>query len=1343
MKKRSLLFALLIALIVPFAAQAQETVTIGDGTSTDYYTPIGTYYNYSITEQLYTADEIGMAGTISSISFDYAGTAAKDFPITVYMANVDAENLSTGISLADAEVVFEGTYSVTGEGWMTITLDTPFAYDGTSNLLIGINKDYVYWFSGNWNHTATEAVMARYSNNDDSAYTTTTVPASTRTSRPNIQMVITPGSGVTCEKPETLVAEDITSDGATLTWTGGSGNYNVEYKLASDAEWTSFVANTTATTCNLTGLTPGSAYQARVQSVCDDATSGWKSVNFTTSCGAITTFPWTETFESYASGDFIDPCWVNEHIEGTGTQLFKVSTSSNAGNATHQLQLPDMAGGTLTKLVLPEMTLPANYEFSLDIYRSNSTYNNNYPYEGIRVYASADGEIEGATELAFIPRQYTVGNDVIPAEATTGWYTYELPIGMSGTCYIILRGESQYCTATYMDNLTVKVMPTCPKPTGLAVTANSVTAHNATITWTENGEANTWIVEYSTSADFAEVLTETVEDTPTYTFAGLAPVTTYYVRVKAHCGDDDESEYSTSVHFTTPVACVAPTGFQIVQNSLKSTQVGLTWTSDATAWQLCINNDEENLVDIEEADVTINEGVVTYTLTDLTPETAYTVKVRNNCGSEDGFSAWTSTLNFTTLAECPVPANVTVTNIEHYTATVNWTGDSESYDVLVGHDEAAETYVDVDFEDQTIPATWINESQYAWSVVEGNGGYCMKSGNAGQGSTTSEISFTYTLTTNGMIEFDAECNGEGTSSYWDHCDFYIDGTRMLYAGANITGWNHYSFEVAEGEHTFKWSYTKDSSVDPSGDYFAVDNINLVKVNRIWNAPINVTTNECALTDLNPGSVYLVKIVPSCNEDAESEVVSFTTMSPNNKLFITEGNWNEASNWSPVGVPTIEQNVELRANVTITGEAEAASIAGTTGTNAYTLTIADGGKLKHLNSGVKATVKKTINPWTENGGYYLITNPTTSSYTPKADGTDGILAGNYDLYSWDYTQDDEWRNYKANAFSSLSSSSYNSVGYLYANEQGTELSITGTIKAANASLYQQCFAASSDNTYDFPGWFLLGNSFVCDAYLIDGTAAGNALPFIRMKADGTGFENMPAGTAINPLEGVFYEASSEEGGYSGYVYVSTTQPTAKNEGKLNVSLRHANKQLDNAILVFGGNQRMGKMSFRENSSKIYMPVEGKDYAIMSTESNIGEMPVSFKAENNGNYTLSFNAEEVSFAYLHLIDNMTGIETDLLANPSYNFEARTTDYANRFKLVFATGNADDDFAFFSNGNFVINNEGIATVQVIDVNGRIISSESINGCANVNVKAATGVYMIRLVNGDNVKVQKVVVK
>jgi hypothetical protein len=44
---------------------------------------------------------------------------------------------------------------------------------------------------------------------------------------------------------------------------------------------------------------------------------------------------------------------------------------------------------------------------------------------------------------------------------------------------------------------------------------------------------------------------------------------------------------------------------------------------------------------------------------------------------------------------------------------------------------------------------------------------------------------------------------------------------------------------------------------------------------------------------------------------------------------------------------------------------------------------------------------------------------------------------------------------------------------------------------------------------------------------------------------------------------------------------------------------------------------------------------------------------------------------------------------------------------------------------------------------MNGRILKSESINGCTNLNINATQGIYMLRLVNGDNVKVQKVMVR
>ena len=167
----------------------------------------------------------------------------------------------------------------------------------------------------------------------------------------------------------------------------------------------------------------------------------------------------------------------------------------------------------------------------------------------------------------------------------------------------------------------------------------------------------------------------------------------------------------------------------------------------------------------------------------------------------------------------------------------------------------------------------------------------------------------------------------------------------------------------------------------------------------------------------------------------------------------------------------------------------------------------------------------------------------------------------------------------------------------------------------------------------------------------------------------------------------------------------------------------------------------------DDTKIYFPMEDSDYAVVYAN-NMGEMPVNFKAAVNGTYTFDVNVGDIEMGYLHLIDNLTGADVDLLVTPSYSFEARKTDYADRFKLVFAhltsvEENDAEPFAFFSNGSFIIVNQGNATLQVLDMNGRILQSETINGSSSVNVNAAAGTYMLRLVDGDNMKVQKVIVK
>ena len=566
MIKKLLLFSLLLALVMPWAAQAQTTVTIGDGTSSDYYTPIGTYYNYSITEQLYTADEIGMAGTISSISFYYAGTAAKDLPITVYMANVDAENLSTGISLADADVVFEGTYSVTGAGWATIELNTPFAYDGTSSLLIGINKSYLKWYSGgNWNHTATEAVMTRYSNNDNSAYTTTAVPASTTTSRPNIQMVITASGTPVCYKPALAVSE-ITHNQATLTIGGGSGTYNVQYKLASATTWTNVASNSTNTTFTLSGLTPLTAYDVQAQSVCDgSATSDWKTASFSTTAQAeIVGNAWSDDFEgTTCSWELVNNATGNNWAWGTaasngGTHGLYIS---NDGGTTNAYTYNSAAMVYATKFL---NFTEGKFEFAFNWMANGEA---NWDFLRVALVPASVTLTAGTTLLAgltssAVPSGWIALDGGSQLKGVTDWQNQSVTVNVpTGNYYMVLAwrndGSGGNQPPAAVDNVSITRVACGYDVEGLAV--DNVTTNSATLTWTA-GEAEQWQVAFADNGNFDNA-TEAIVSEATYNFTGLQPATRYYAKVRAYCGGEDFGSWSNVIEILTDCAIIPALGF--------------------------------------------------------------------------------------------------------------------------------------------------------------------------------------------------------------------------------------------------------------------------------------------------------------------------------------------------------------------------------------------------------------------------------------------------------------------------------------------------------------------------------------------------------------------------------------------------------------------------------------------------------------------------------------------------------------------------------------------------------------------------------------------------------------
>ncbi|MBR3299240.1 MAG: choice-of-anchor J domain-containing protein [Clostridia bacterium] len=122
-----------------------------------------------------------------------------------------------------------------------------------------------------------------------------------------------------------------------------------------------------------------------------------------------------------------------------------------------------------------------------------------------------------------------------------------------------------------------------------------------------------------------------------------------------------------------------------------------------------------------------------------------------------------------------------------------------------------------------------SEGAYPWFVVEEGDRIYAQSGNAGVSSSDSILTTTITANAGDVVKFEYRAFGEGTSTYWDYCEFSIDGQRVGYWGAQQNDWELFTSEpMTAGEHTLTWKYHKDSSVNPNGDFFAVDNVEIAE-----------------------------------------------------------------------------------------------------------------------------------------------------------------------------------------------------------------------------------------------------------------------------------------------------------------------------------------------------------------------------------------------------------------------------------------------------------------------------------------------------------------------------------
>jgi uncharacterized repeat protein (TIGR01451 family) len=117
---------------------AGSEVTVGTGaTPTEKY-PFNGPWDYSWSNVIYLQSELGAAGTINKLSF-FVDNSPSGYTMTnqlIYIKHTPATGFpdTSYPGTGGYTQVFNGTITYTGSGWKTITLDTPFSYDGASNL---------------------------------------------------------------------------------------------------------------------------------------------------------------------------------------------------------------------------------------------------------------------------------------------------------------------------------------------------------------------------------------------------------------------------------------------------------------------------------------------------------------------------------------------------------------------------------------------------------------------------------------------------------------------------------------------------------------------------------------------------------------------------------------------------------------------------------------------------------------------------------------------------------------------------------------------------------------------------------------------------------------------------------------------------------------------------------------------------------------------------------------------------------------------------------------------------------------------------------------------------------
>jgi hypothetical protein len=221
-------------------------------------------------------------------------------------------------------------------------------------------------------------------------------------------------------------------------------------------------SGTGAFTSLMAGLSGSTVYHVRAYATNNSGTSYGSDIQFSTACGIVNTYPWTEGFEN---GGLIPTCWTQEQVNSSGINWTFITGSGNGNPAaahtgTYNACLKDVTSAdNKTRLITPTLNLASLPSPQLKFWRTQANWGGDQDYLTVYYKTASNG-------TWMVLASYT--NNV------TTWTqeTLLLPFA-SSDYYIAFEGNARYGYGVCVDDVEVSSSCATILPVSVTITASA------------------------------------------------------------------------------------------------------------------------------------------------------------------------------------------------------------------------------------------------------------------------------------------------------------------------------------------------------------------------------------------------------------------------------------------------------------------------------------------------------------------------------------------------------------------------------------------------------------------------------------------------------------------------------------------------------------------------------------------------------------------------------------------------------------------------------------------------------------------------------------------------------